>query len=205
MLRAIASLLVILVAACAPSERRPVDVPPWVSVAGGPGTYTLFDSCTAARPFAVGDTMEWRWLNGPRLDHWRVADIVSCDQSGGDSAVTSYSLARDDRVVGATYEFFPIESTPEEDYVVQTITPSEDYPDVSYAYIWRAADGWGATAAKTYDDLNERQRRFCIEPRVARPHPRYVFVCNFASSRQVIGYYREVVYPEWRNDSGTTP
>ena len=200
MIRALALGGALLIGGCGAASPQ---LPPGYVVEGSPGTRSLFDSCEAAAPFRADETVTWTSHGAGGTAEMRFVAIGSCSLTPG-GRPTRYDVSIDGNSVPTTLEFFAIPETPEDDFVVQSVTPSEDFPFVTYAYLWRAQDGWLIEGPLSYDDLPQRQRRFCVPPTFARPHPAYRFACNFASARNVVRYYREVVHPHVRDEVGNT-
>lgn len=194
----VAMISALLTCACQPA---PV-LPPGYVVDGSLGTYSLFNSCEAAQPFRVGDLVPFR--NGEREYHVRFVELGPCSGAPG-APSTSYHVAVNSTHYSTNYEFFAISGTPEDDFVLQTVTPNEDFPSVSYSFVLLTADGVEERWPLSYDDLPQDARRFCVAPRFERPHPGYVFQCEFESARNVRRYYHEVIYPTLRVEVGGAP
>lgn len=190
-----------LLCACNLQPEAPDGLPPAYVVAGSPGTYALFDACKAVRPFEVGETVAWR--RGAQRDQVTFIEQGACSNTP-DGSPTRYRISIRGTVYSTSYEFFEVRDTPEDDYIVQMVTPNEDFPGVVFAFLLRTRDGVEERLVMRYDDLSPRARRLCVTPTFARPHPAYVFRCEFDAARDVARYYREVVYPSWRNSEETS-
>lgn len=90
--------------------------------------------------------------------------------------------------------FVPIPDTPEQDYVAQVRLGSpSDSDGVAYAFLWREGDGYRVFADPLGFD-GDRQApaassQFC--------HPMPQGECQFASRADLLGYYKQMIYPRF--------
>jgi hypothetical protein len=109
----------------------------------------LFGPESVAQPFGDGAIIRW-------LDE----DQGGAFQFQARLAGLGYELWVADRIEHIV-EFVPITTTPEEDYVVQRLIPSEDEPGFIYFFLWREAEGYRARRvwAQSRGELMQIYRR----------------------------------------------
>lgn len=101
----------------------------------------------------------------------------------------------DERPLHAT--FVPIADTPEQDYVAQVqlgASPGEE--GVAYAFLWREGDGYRVFA----DPMGFNADRQAPEGSGQFCRPMRQGECQFASRADLLGYYKQIVYPRFVHD-----
>ena len=129
------------------------------------GEQAWFQSSQAALPFHDGQSVSW-------LEHGR-RELVTFRREGQRGyTITSPNGRRNGRI-----ELLPILETPEEDYILQTTTVSEDAALYSHQFVWLRS---GEYAASGY-----------LDPRMSRA--------------EAMRYYRAELYPQAQSHARTQP
>jgi hypothetical protein len=166
--RGIVVALALIVSGCAFSSEHP-----------------LFADSDAELLFGETQTLSWHDRSEREVFNMRF-----------DRVGQAYNMNRvdepDERPLQAT--FIPIADTPEQDYVAQVrLNSSSGAEGVAYAFIWREGDGYRVFA----DPMGFSAERQAPEGSAQFCSPMRQGECQFASRADVLGYYKQMIYPRF--------
>ncbi len=137
----------------------------------------LFNESEGVAVFGQRQVM--RWTEQPSGDIERIAFA----RQG--NAYLMAPTGEDERI---RVFFAPIAETPEDDYVAQTRIDPEGQ-GIVYAFVWRTADGFRVISTPASVGEDGATSPFCTALAYQQ--------CEFKRREDVIGYYRESVYPRF--------